>query len=322
LYGYQPSVILLDEPDAHLHVNLQRQVLDYFKLKSKERGIQFLIATHAEELVKGVDTTQIVSLLRGTPARIATTPPLLRAMADVPNDEIVRLRSLSSPFILFVEGESDERMLRAWASQCGASESINKLCFRVMGGGSKRDMKERADTHFAALKELIPSIKKMMLFDYDDGANAFHPGPNNSGLVEWKRRNVENYLLVPDAWERAILNYYQFSEPNLMTKPSIDIVKRFFVGENLTLPPGSSWRDVGANIFQTVNGKRILFENVNSLFQQLRNESQELVLKREDIALNMTADEIHNDIHDFMKEISRIADETISTASAAAIGLS
>jgi hypothetical protein len=29
-YGYQPTTILLDEPDAHLHVNLQREILDYF----------------------------------------------------------------------------------------------------------------------------------------------------------------------------------------------------------------------------------------------------------------------------------------------------
>lgn len=47
LYGYQPSTILLDEPDAHLHVNLQRELLDYFKRKSAEKGVQFLIATHA-----------------------------------------------------------------------------------------------------------------------------------------------------------------------------------------------------------------------------------------------------------------------------------
>ena len=69
LYGYQPTTILLDEPDAHLHVNLQREILDYFKRKSAERGTQFLIATHAEELVRGVDASQIVSLLYPAPGR-------------------------------------------------------------------------------------------------------------------------------------------------------------------------------------------------------------------------------------------------------------
>ena len=114
-FGYHPTTILLDEPDAHLHVNLQREILDYFKRKALERGVQFLIATHAEELARGVDATQIVSLLSGTPKRIQSTPALLRAMADVANEEITRLQA--SPYILYVEGESDERILRAWANQ-------------------------------------------------------------------------------------------------------------------------------------------------------------------------------------------------------------
>lgn len=30
-YGYKPTTMLLDEPDAHLHVNLQREILEFFK---------------------------------------------------------------------------------------------------------------------------------------------------------------------------------------------------------------------------------------------------------------------------------------------------
>jgi hypothetical protein len=80
----------------------QREILDYFKRKSLERRVQFLIATHAEELARGVDATQIVSLLSGTPKRIQSTPALLRAMADVANEEITRLQA--SPYVLYVEG--------------------------------------------------------------------------------------------------------------------------------------------------------------------------------------------------------------------------
>lgn len=113
LYGYAPTTILLDEPDAHLHVNLQREILDYFKLKSSERNTQFLIATHAEEFIKGVDGGQVVSLLQQAPSRINSIPEILTAMAEVSNMELAQLRVL--PFILYVEGERDERLLRAWA---------------------------------------------------------------------------------------------------------------------------------------------------------------------------------------------------------------
>jgi len=70
LYGYKPTTILLDEPDAHLHVNLQREILEYFKRKSSERGTQFIIGTHAEEFIKGVDAGQVVSLLKQKPTRV------------------------------------------------------------------------------------------------------------------------------------------------------------------------------------------------------------------------------------------------------------
>ena len=303
-YGYHPSTILLDEPDAHLHVNLQREILDYFKRKSLERSVQFLIATHAEELARGVDATQIVSLLSGTPKRIQSTPTLLRAMADVANEEITRLQA--SPYILYVEGESDERILRAWAEPCGATLVMDKFCFHAMAGGGKANMKARADEHFAALKEIIPAVRRMMLFDYDDAESAFHPQADNPALAEWTRKNIENYLLVPDAWKRAVLKETGRDSPDLFTAPLLQIVDRFFSDQNLTLPAGRTWRDVTANIFQVVDGKRILFENDDSLFQMLRTASPSSPLIREKVALNMTADEIHNDVHKFMGALSSL----------------
>ena len=61
-----------------------------------------------------------------------------------------------------------------------------------------------------------------------------------------------------------------------------------------------------ANIFQVVDGKRILFENDDSLFQTLRAASPSSPLIREKVALNMTADEIHNDVHKFMGALSSL----------------
>jgi hypothetical protein len=53
----------------------------------------------------------------------------------------------------------------------------------------------------------------------------------------------------------------------------------------LTLPPGRTWRSVSANVFSVVNGKRILFEDDDSLFHQLRNGSSSVQLIREQIAV-------------------------------------
>ncbi len=301
LYGYQPTTILLDEPDAHLHVNLQREILDYFKRKSAERNIQFLIATHAEEFARGVEVSQIVSLLNQVPRRIQSAPDVLRAMADVSNEELSRL--LASPYIVYVEGESDERILRAWANPCGAQEAIDKVCFKSMGGGGKENMKIRADQHFSALKQIIPNVSRIMLFDFDDNSTAFHPEANNPTLVEWKRKNIENYLIVPEVWKRAALKKMAIDDTHLWAPPVKQMIDTFFTDQNLTLPPGKTWRHVTANVFSAVNGKQLLFENDDSLFHTLRKNDPSVEVLKQDIAINMTTDEIHEDVHVFMSKL-------------------
>ena len=301
LFGYQPTTILLDEPDAHLHVNLQREILDYFKLKSQDLHTQFLIATHAEEFARGVDASQIVSLLNRKPKRVESTPAVLQAMADVSNEELTRL--MASPYILYVEGESDERILRAWAGACGTQEAMDKICFKTMGGGGKKNMKERADAHFEALQQILPGVVRLMLFDFDDADEAFHPETGNPVLAEWKRKNIENYLLVPDAWRRAALQQLQLAADDLFAQSTIAIIDDFFVDQNLTLPLGRSWRQVSANVFSVVNGKKILFQDPVGLFQLLRAADPAVTLIREAVALSMTDDEIHEDVHEFVAKV-------------------
>lgn len=300
-YGYQPTTILLDEPDAHLHVNLQREILDYFKKKSAEKSVQFLIATHAEEFAKGVDPSQILSLLKQVPKRIESTPEVLRAMAAVSNEEITRL--MGSPYILYVEGESDERILRGWAPQCGALPVMDKICFKVMGGGNKNEMRRLANEHFEALKHIVPEVQRLMLFDYDGDDQAFHPAPDNPTLVEWRRKNIENYLLVPSAWRRVALQVLQLAEDDLFASPVLQTIDQFFADENLTLPAGKNWRNLAANIFSVLDGKRILFENNASLFHTLRNGEPSIEVLRERVATDMSSDEIHEDVHQFFSKL-------------------
>ena len=301
LFGYRPTTILLDEPDAHLHVNLQREILDFFKRKSQELGTQFLIATHAEEFARGVDASQIISLLSKVPTRVPSTPAVVQAMAEVSNEEITRL--LDSPYILYVEGEDDERILRAWAGACGAQASINKVSFKAMGGGGKTNMKERADAHFSALAQIVPSVKRLMLFDFDDEAQAFHPKAGNPTLAEWKRKNIENYLLVPEAWRRAALGQLKTPADDMFTRDRLAVIEDFFLDQNLTLPPGRNWRQVTADNFKVVNGKKILFEDKDGLFLRLRAGVPSLSLNRAEIAMCMTADEIHEDVHEFVGKL-------------------
>ena len=317
LYGYNPTVILLDEPDAHLHVNLQRQILDYFKAVSAKNRVQFLIATHAEEFVKGVGIAQIISLLPPKPVRLLSTENILTAMADVTNLEMIS--AMASPFLVYVEGESDERVLRAWSKACGAEEALSKVQFSIMGGGNKKMMKENANRHFKGLQSIVPLVKRVMLFDYDS-EESYHPDENNPTLYEWKRKNIENYLLVPDAWIRVVKSQLFEGDVNrveLFAVEELSHVANFFSSENLTLPAGQTWRDVKANIFKVVDGKQLLFESKDSLSRLLSERATNLKILREAVAMQMLPEEIHSDVHLFFAKIKKMTEiaETATTES-------
>jgi hypothetical protein len=164
-------------------------------------------------------------------------------------------------------------------------------------------MKKSAKEHFSALKKIVPNVQHLMLFDYDSDDDAFHPKTDNPSLAEWRRKNIENYLLVPPAWRRAVVQVLQFSEDDLFAQPVLQTIAQFFSDENLTLPAGKTWRQVSANIFKEVDGKRILFENDASLFHALRNGNPSVEVLRERVAAVMTADEIHEDVHQFFGKL-------------------
>ncbi len=299
-FGYEGvTTILFDEPDAHMHVNLQREILNYFQ---QLKTTQFIIATHAEEFIKGVSPGSIISILNQKPERVQSNPEIITALSDVGNMAIVRTQQ--EPFILYVEGEDDERILNGWASILNKQDVLKRFYIETMGGTTKDEMQKKAARHFKGLKEIVPKVKQLIIFDYDT-EQSFHPEPGNPALFEWKRKNIENYLLVPVVWKRAVLDERNETETNLFNKPIFDVVDEFFSEQNLTLPKGKTWRNVSANIFNEVNGKKILFEREDSLFQRINNGFK-LKINREALSNNFKPEEIHQDIIDLFDKLKAI----------------
>ena len=304
VYGYSDiTTILLDEPDAHLHVNLQRQIVNYFKLIKKK---QFIIATHSEEFIKRVEIPSILSMLSGKPSRVNSNYKVLHALSDIDNIDVVRTQS--SPYILYLEGEDDERLLSSWANILGKNDIYEKFYPFILGGSTKKEMKEKSDRHFDALKQINPDVKRALLLDYDNDEVAINPSVENIVLNEWKRKNIDNYLFIPDAWKRAICNEmgYKFETPNIYTIPYFDLIDSFFNNENLTLPKNSNWLNPNATIFKVLDGKKLLFENKNSLFEQIRSLDNNIKINRLSVANHMKVNELHQDIVSLFENLSKI----------------
>ena len=305
VYGYsEVTTILFDEPDAHLHVNLQRQIVNYFKTNSSK---QFIIATHSEEFIRGVEISSIISILSGKPTRVESNHEVLNALSDVDNIDVVRTQT--NPYILYLEGEDDERLLSGWANTLNKTDIYLKFYPFILGGSTKKEMQEKARRHYRALSQINPSVKRAILLDYDGDGVAINPPAEQCTMNEWRRKNIDNYLLVPDAWKRAVARILKIKDPgdDLYFQPYVQLIDAFFANENLTLPPNSTWKNANANIFKVIDGKKLLFENREGLFEQILDLSKNsFKLSRLDIASAMTAGEIHEDIERFFENLSNI----------------
>lgn len=305
VHGYPKiTTLLFDEPDAHLHVNLQRQIVNYFKTKP---GKQFIIATHSEEFIKGVEIDSILSILSGKPKRVQSSHEVLYALSEIDNIDVVRTEQ--SPYILYVEGEDDERLLSVWAEKLGKTNVYQRFYPYILGGSTKKEMLNKADKHYKALKQIVPNVKRAILLDYDSDEVALKPEQVNLVLNEWKRKNIDNYLLVPNIWKKAVAENLNEPLDSLFLQPYYDIIDAHFVNENLILPPGTTWKNVNANIFKVLDGKKLLFENTDSLFEKIKkHDKNNLKINRISLANNMDTSEIHIDIDHFFNNLQSIVD--------------
>jgi len=211
-YARPASVLLLDEPDAHLHVILQRQVYDLLRTIARKRGCQLLVSTHSEIILEDTGAEQILSFY-GPPHRLKVD-----THRDQVREALKRLSSLdllsaeNDRNILYVEDESDFKILAEFA-RILAHDIRRFMATPFVCPIHGRDARE-ARAHFFGLKAIRPLVKGVLLLD---GDNRNLPerdiSADNLTILRWKRYEIENYLLHP----QALLRFVEGPEPDLLS---------------------------------------------------------------------------------------------------------
>jgi predicted ATPase len=204
-YARPSSVLLLDEPDAHLHFILQREIFDLLKSVAQERNCKLIVATHAEVLLAGAEPDQIVSFVGAHPKRLvnqhqkSTLTDALRTLSSL---DLLQASHVGA--VLYVEDESDYKILREWAAILGhaASSFLSfPYVWPLQGKGSLGEAKR----HFACLRLAEPPLKGLCVLDRDRGPAAEDAdSPAGLEIVRWPRYEIENYLLNPSVLKRFL----------------------------------------------------------------------------------------------------------------------
>ncbi len=205
----RPGILLVDEPDAHLHSSLQRLIVDVLRNNSQNFGLQVLLATHSKEIVNYVDPGELLVVdrkrleLRGL-GEHESAISVLESLGSV--DSIDAYQVITQRKVLLVEGASDQRILRALAAKRGKHvfEGADRLVVIETGGEST----PTARSDLAILERMVGNkVQSIQLLDRDarldqfvEAAEVDSPRP----MHVWRRDSIESYLVIPPAVARIV----------------------------------------------------------------------------------------------------------------------
>lgn len=173
MLGDENTLVLLDEPDAHTHIAMKKDLL---KLISEFAG-QTVMTTHSPMFLNkrwdGYDEKNVFYMHDG---KIEDTEPL-KHLAELADNEIDYFDSayiLGAKNLLIVEGPNDKRYLEKAISIFSKRDEIyNKLSnVTILPGNSASNAKALYDL---VIKQKIDKMDNLVyLFDYDSGGYDGH----------------------------------------------------------------------------------------------------------------------------------------------------
>ena len=202
------SVIMLDEPDAHLEILRQRQIYQAITDMAVEQGSQLLIATHSEVILNEAGDRHLVTAFVGQPHRMdGRSSQVLKSLAEIGFENYVQ--AAQQGWVLYLEGSTDLAVLRAFAHKLGheAEAALQRPFVHYVG-----NQPMQARQHFYGLREACPGLRGFALFD-----RLNLPGGQRDELQEhsWQKREIENYLCTREVLMRWVNREFSIFRPNM-----------------------------------------------------------------------------------------------------------
>ena len=185
------SVLLLDEPDAHLEILRQRQMYDVLAAMATKTGSQIIAASHSEVLLNEAADRDIVVAFVGKPHRIDDRgTQVVKALKEIGFDQY--LQAEQTGWVLYLEGSTDLAILRAFAETLGhpVKRHLDRPFVHYVS-----DQPPAAKSHFHGLREAKPDLVGIAVFDRLPSPLASDPYLQQA---MWRRNEIENYLTTRD----------------------------------------------------------------------------------------------------------------------------
>ena len=190
------SVLLLDEPDAHLEILRQRDVYNLITEVAAANGSQIVAASHSEVVLQEAAERDVVMAFVGRPHRIDTRSRMSQVKKALESIHMADYYLAEQKgWVLYLEGSTDLAILRRLANRLRhPANAVLADSVPVLYLGSNKPQEAR--DHFHGLREAKPDLVGFVLFDRLD-----RELQTGTALTEraWQRREIENYLVTPES---------------------------------------------------------------------------------------------------------------------------
>ncbi len=211
------STVILDEPDVYMHADLQRKLVRFIKNRYK----QVLIATHSIEIISEVEPENILVIEKSRTASVYTTsvPAVQRLVNNIGSIQNIGLARLwSSKKLLLVEGK-DIAILKRFQETMftNLSDPFDIIPRSSIGGWNGWHFVKGAD--FILKNGLKQDINVYCILDSDYHSEEDkkerkkEADTNGINLQIWKKKEIENYLIIPEAIFRLLKKKKKTSKP-------------------------------------------------------------------------------------------------------------
>jgi hypothetical protein len=188
LYANPRTVLLLDEPDAHLEILRQRQIYQILTETADRQGAQVIAATHSEVVLNEAATRGQVVAFVGKPHVLIDRPSqVLKALSDIGFDQYYQAQQTG--WVLYLEAATDLAVLQEFARLLDHPAQTHLE--RPFVSYVATNLPQKARDHFYGLQEAKQDLVGIAIFDRLDKELQ-----KNTPLTElmWSRREIENYF--------------------------------------------------------------------------------------------------------------------------------
>ena len=203
MYANPRTVLLLDEPDAHLEILRQRQIYHLLTEVAHKQGSQVIAASHSEVVLNEAADRDVVIAFVGQPHRVDDRgSQVLKALKEIGFDQYYQAEQTG--WVLYLEGSTDLAILQSFAHALDhpAVEHLDPPFVHYVG--NQPDLVRR---HFNGLREGKRDLVGVAIFDRLERAL---PSDLGAEGLQWRRREIENYLCDPD----VLLTYARHDQPD------------------------------------------------------------------------------------------------------------